>query len=359
MSERNPEFSRTPQPNPAGPVRLPGAVSLTGEKWRHRNALQRGKPCVCVCVAELRLVVLGKTGSGKSSSGNTILGREAFRADMSPSSVTSQCERQGGNTGGRSITVIDTPGFFDTRLSPQEVTAEVGRCVVLSAPGPHAFLLVLQPSRFTREEQTTLDWISATFGPQALRYTIVLFTWGDQLRGKAIEDFIKESQDLSEFVKNCQGGCHLFDNTRDVKDSMQVTHLLEKIDNMVERNGGGSYTCEMYQEAERAIRETQERILGEKEEEGHLEERKEEEEARKRAERLFWMELLTAMGKGAVEATGVMEKGKGKGKKVKVAQRAAALASTPLSLTSAAKVVGGAVREGSKVLCKHRKMFFH
>lgn len=276
--------------------------------------------------------------------------------------------------------MIDTPGFFHTRLSPEEVMTEVGRCVVLSSPGPHAFLVTLQPGRFTQEERHAIEWIKAMFGPEAARFSLVLFTWGDHLQGRSIGDFMGESQELSEFVSRCHGGFHVFDNggqDERAQCPQQVVQLLKKIDEMVADNGGSCYSNETFQEAESAIRKVQERILGEREpkaeslqkEAGGKEEqgaesvrRMEEEEARKRAERLFWAELVTALGRGAAEGAGIMGKDEGKGKavkKVKVVERAAALAASPLSIRSAARVVEGAVREGGKVLYKHRKTLLH
>lgn len=284
--------------------------------------------------------------------------------------------------------MIDTPGFFHTRLSPEEVMTEVGRCVVLSSPGPHAFLVTLQPGRFTQEERYAIEWIKAMFGPEAARFSLVLFTWGDHLQGKSIGDFMGESQELSEFVSRCHGGFHVFDNggqDKTAQSPQQVVQLLKKIDKMVADNGGSCYSNEMFKEAESAIRKVQERILGEREPKaeslqkeagGEVEQgaesarrmkeedkrRMEEEEARKRAERLFWTELVTALGRGAAEGAGIMGKDEGKGKavkKAKVVERAAALAASPLSIRSAARVVEGAVREGSKVLYKHRKTLLH
>lgn len=245
--------------------------------------------------------------------------------------------------------VIDTPGFFHTCMSPDEVRVELGRCVDLSTPGPHVFLLLLRAGRVTRECRAALDWIRAAFGPQALRFTVVLITWGDALGPKPAEDFLKESTELWEFVCECAGGFHVFDNTKGQEERSQVTELLQKMDVLVQRNAGDHYTGDMLQQAESAVRHAQQRILGEEP----------EEELGKSVECVFWYELLSAVGRGAVEASGVMEKGKGKGKKVKAIQRAAAIASTPLSITTAAKVMGGAVREGTKVLIKHKNTLLH
>ncbi|KPP56186.1 hypothetical protein Z043_126241, partial [Scleropages formosus] len=160
----------------------------------------------------------------------------------------------------RHVAVVDTPGLFDTEKPNEEIQKEIVKCIQVSCPGPHAFLLVMQLNRFTDEERKCVEALQEIFGEESRKYMIILFTRGDDLEGQSIHDFVQRAHPaLKEVINKCGGRYHVFNN-RAMFNRAQVVALLDMIEKMMALNGGSFYTQEMYEEAEAKIREKEEEM---------------------------------------------------------------------------------------------------
>lgn len=162
--------------------------------------------------------------------------------------------------------VVPSVAWFNPDSGPNEKKREILSFINLSTPGPHAFLVCVSLKHPCNGEAQALDLLDQLLGPNAVSHcSFIIFTHTVELdEDESLEEYLGIwRKDVQELVRRCGNRYHILDPHSGVAEDA-FCELIEKVEKVVKESGWQHFSCPLYQELEKRVRDRQAEIIKER-----------------------------------------------------------------------------------------------